>query len=69
VVSVTDPCGRISLSTNDLKQSTTTAVASVGEDMLRCDWNELDYRIGIFRGTNGSDIEHLKVSHTNLKIY
>jgi hypothetical protein len=31
------------VSVNDLKQSNTTALASVDEDMLRCVWNELDY--------------------------
>ncbi|PNF15751.1 hypothetical protein B7P43_G11662, partial [Cryptotermes secundus] len=41
-----------------LKQRITTAVASVGEGMLRSVWNELDYRIDICRGTKGSHIEH-----------
>jgi hypothetical protein len=29
------------------------------EDMLRCVWNELDYRIEICRVTKGSHTEHL----------
>jgi hypothetical protein len=40
----------LSVSVYDLKQST-TAAGSVDEDMLRCAWNELDYRIGICRVT------------------
>ena len=44
---------------NELKQRITTAVASIGEDMLRSVWTELDYRIAICRVTKGSHIEHL----------
>ena len=47
------------VSLNELKQSITTAVASVDEDMLRSVWTELDYRIDICRVTRGSHIEHL----------
>jgi hypothetical protein len=32
----------------------TAAIASVEEDMLRCVWNELHYRIAICRVTKGS---------------
>jgi hypothetical protein len=46
-----------------------TAVESVDEGMLRCVWNELDYRIDICRVTKGSHMEHLYLSHTNLKTY
>jgi len=35
------------VSLNELKQRITTAVASVDEDMLRCVWTELDYRIDL----------------------
>ena len=44
---------------NELKQSITTAVSSVDEDMLRSVWTELDYRIDICRVTKGSHVEHL----------
>ena len=47
------------VSLNELKQRITTAVASIGEDMLRSVWTELDYRIAICRVTKGSHIEHL----------
>jgi hypothetical protein len=40
-------------------ERTTTAVASVDEDMLRCVWNELDCCIDICHVTKGSHIEHL----------
>jgi hypothetical protein len=43
----------------DLKQRITTAVASVDMDMLRCVWNESDYRIYVCRVTKGSHMEHL----------
>jgi hypothetical protein len=46
-------------SVSDQKQRITTAVASVDEDMLRCDWNELNYRIEICRVTKGKYIEQL----------
>ena len=42
------------VSLNELKQRITTAVASVDEDMLRCVWTELDYRIDICRGPGSS---------------
>ena len=48
----------LSVSLNELKQSIATAVASVGEDMLRSVWTELDYRIDICRVTKGSHIEN-----------
>jgi hypothetical protein len=35
----------------NVKQRITTAVASIDEDMLRCVWYELDYRIGTCRVT------------------
>ena len=44
---------------NELKQRTTTAVASVDEDTLRSVWTELDYRIDICRVTRGSYIERM----------
>ena len=47
------------VSLNELKQSITTAVASVDEDMLRSVWTELDYRIDMCRVTKGSHREHL----------
>jgi len=47
------------VSLNELKQRTTTDVASVDEDMLRSVWTELDYRIDICRVTKGSHTEHL----------
>ena len=47
------------ISLNELKQSITTAVASVDEDMLRSVWTELDHRIEIYRVTKGSHTEHL----------
>ena len=46
------------VSLNELKQRTTTAVASV-DDMLRSVWTELDYHIDICRVTKGSHIERL----------
>ena len=46
------------VSLNELKQSITSAVASVDEDMLRSVWTELDYPIDICRVTKGSHIEH-----------
>jgi hypothetical protein len=49
----------LSVSVNDLKQRVTTAAASVDEDMLRCVWNELDYRVDICRVTKGSHTERL----------
>jgi hypothetical protein len=45
-------------SINNLKQSITTAVASV-DDMLQYVWKELDYRIYIRCVSRGSYIEHL----------
>jgi len=47
------------VSLNELKQRITTAVAIVDEGMLRSVWTELDYRIYIYRVTEGSHIEHL----------
>jgi hypothetical protein len=41
-----------------IKQRITTA-ASVDEDMFRCVWNELDYRIDICRVTKVSELEYL----------
>ena len=49
----------LTVSLNELKQRTATAVASADEDMLRSVWTELDYRIDICRVTKGSHIEHL----------
>jgi hypothetical protein len=46
------------VSLNELKQSITTAVASV-EDILKSVWTELDYRINICHVTKGSNTEHL----------
>ena len=46
-------------SLSELKQSITTAVASVDEDMLRSVWTELDYRIDIRHVTKGSHVEYL----------
>jgi hypothetical protein len=40
-----------SVSVNDLNQRITTAIASVDKDMLRCVWNELDYRNDMGRVT------------------
>jgi hypothetical protein len=48
----------------DLKQSTTTAVASVDENMLRC----LERTGLISVVTKGSNIELVVLSHKNLKI-
>jgi hypothetical protein len=49
----------LSVSLNELKQSMTTAVASVDEGMLRSVWTELEYCIDICCVTKGSHIEHL----------
>jgi hypothetical protein len=35
------------------------AVAAIDRQMLQCVWQELDYRIDIFRVTKGGHIEHL----------
>jgi hypothetical protein len=43
----------------DLNQRITTHVASADEGILRCVWNELDYRIDICRVKKGSFVEHL----------
>jgi len=51
----------------ELKQRITAAVASVDEDMLRCVWTELDYRIDICRVTKGSHIEHLYLKNMYYK--
>jgi hypothetical protein len=40
-------------------QRVKTGVASGDEDILRCVWKELDYRIDVCRVTKGSHIEHL----------
>jgi hypothetical protein len=50
---------KCSVRVSDLKQRIIADVASVDEEMLRCIWNELDYRIDICRVTKGSYIEHL----------
>jgi hypothetical protein len=47
------------VSSNELKQRITTAVASVDEDMFRSVWTESDYRIDICRVTKGSHTQHL----------
>jgi hypothetical protein len=47
------------VSVSDLKQRTTTAVASADEDMPRCVWDVLDYSIYICHVTKGSHTEHL----------
>jgi hypothetical protein len=46
---------QICTSVKDLKQRVTTASV---EDIFRCVWNELDYRINICRVTKGPHIEH-----------
>ena len=43
----------------DLRNRTTAAVALVDRDMLTRVWNEMDYRIDVFRITKGGYIEHL----------
>jgi hypothetical protein len=47
------------VSVDDLKRRITTAVASTDEDMLRCVWNELDYRVDICRVTKVSHLKRL----------
>jgi hypothetical protein len=47
------------VSLNELKQSMTTAVASVDEGMFRSVWTELDCHIDICGVAKGSHIEHL----------
>ena len=43
----------------DLRNRITAAVALVDRDMLTRMWNEIDYRIGVCRITEGGYIEHL----------
>jgi hypothetical protein len=42
-----------------LRQRIVEAVAAIDGQMLQCVWQELDYRIDIFRVTKGGHIEHL----------
>jgi len=43
----------------DLRNRITAAVALVDRDMLTRVWNEMDYRIDVYRITKGGHIEHL----------
>jgi len=43
----------------DLRNRITAAVALVDRDMLKCVWNEMDYRIDLCRITKGGHFEHL----------
>jgi hypothetical protein len=42
-----------------LRQKIVEAVAALYRQMLQRVWQELDYRIGIYRVTKGGHIEHL----------
>jgi len=42
-----------------LRNRITAAVALVDRDMLIRVWNEMDYRIDVWRITKGGNIEHL----------
>ena len=43
----------------ELKQRITIALETVTQDMLHRVWEELDYRLDVFRVTGGAHIEHL----------
>jgi len=42
-----------------LKVRIRTATETTTADMLQTVWNELDYRVDVYRITNGAHIEHL----------
>jgi hypothetical protein len=42
-----------------LQQRIVEAVVAINHQMLQCVWQELDYRIDIYRITKGGHIEHL----------
>ena len=43
-----------------LKVRIRTAIEIITADMLRTVWNELNYRVDVWRITKGAHIEHLK---------
>jgi len=43
----------------ELKVQIRTTTETIIADMLHTVWNELDYRVDVFRITKGADIEHL----------
>jgi hypothetical protein len=43
----------------ELKVRIRTATETITADMLEKVWNELDYRVDVFRITKGAHIEHL----------
>jgi len=44
----------------ELKVRIRTAIGTITADMLQTVWNELDYRVDVFRITKGAHIEHLQ---------
>jgi hypothetical protein len=44
----------------DLRNRITAAVTLVDRDMLTRVWDEMDYRIDVYRITKGGHIEHLR---------
>ena len=43
----------------ELKVRITTAIETITADMLQTVWNELDFRVDVYRITKGAHIEHL----------
>jgi len=43
----------------ELKVRIRTAIETITVDVLQTVWNELDYRVDVFRITKGARIEHL----------
>ena len=43
----------------ELKVRIRTAIETTTADMLQTVWNELDYRVNVYRITKGAHIEHL----------
>ena len=52
-------CPPLPANVNELKQRITIALETVTEDVLHRVWEELDYRLDVFRVTGGAHIEHL----------
>ena len=43
----------------ELKVRIRTAIETITADLLQTVWNELDYRVDVYRITKGAHIEHL----------
>ena len=41
----------------DLQQRISNAITTINEAMLQRTWQEIEYRLDVFRATNGADIE------------